>query len=267
MHALIYYMKYLLSLLVILSFARCELINPDEEIPAYIQIDKIDVGTNYASEGSNSSKITDAWVFVDNVLIGVYELPVSLPYLGDGNHNITIKAGILVNGISATRVTYPFYKGYKTTLSLNRASTTIITPVVTYVSDTISNFAWLEDFEVGNSLIFLSGDTNTVVDTTEVFEGNRSIAIFLDDNHLLYEGNSFDSYTFPDKDREIYLEINYKSNNPFDVGVIANGIAKNYKVTVNEKSYWNKIYIELSDLIASTSRDFLYTSLYKPERK
>jgi len=53
------------------------LINPAEPIPSYIHIDKIDLTTDYSSQGTSSNKITDAWIYVDNELIGAFEMPVT----------------------------------------------------------------------------------------------------------------------------------------------------------------------------------------------
>jgi len=43
--------------------------NKEEPIPAYIHIDKIDLKTNYSIQGSNSHKIIDAWIYVDDQLL------------------------------------------------------------------------------------------------------------------------------------------------------------------------------------------------------
>ena len=55
---------------VILVFvAACNAINPEEEIPAYIEINTMNVSSNYVTQGTNSSKITDVWVYADNEYI------------------------------------------------------------------------------------------------------------------------------------------------------------------------------------------------------
>jgi hypothetical protein len=43
-----------------------------------------------ASEGSASHKITDAWVYVDDQLVGVWEVPSKIPALEAGEHTVKV---------------------------------------------------------------------------------------------------------------------------------------------------------------------------------
>ena len=60
------------GLLMILQ-QSCEWIDEPEQIPAYIRIENINVSTTTAEQGSNSHNILDAWIFVDNQLIGAFD--------------------------------------------------------------------------------------------------------------------------------------------------------------------------------------------------
>ena len=79
-------------------------------MPAYIKIDTIKLDTYYPEQGSKSANITDAWVYVNDNLVGVFELPALLPVLHRGPNKLQIYPGIKLNGISSTRVPYPFYQ-------------------------------------------------------------------------------------------------------------------------------------------------------------
>ena len=94
---------------IFLSLSSCEIYNPSEDEPSYIHIDSISLTTDYTAYGTASHKITDAWVYVDNELIGAFELPANVPVLKSGVHNINIRPGIKLNGIAATRSYYPFF--------------------------------------------------------------------------------------------------------------------------------------------------------------
>ena len=83
----------------VILITGCEPKNDDELVPSYLHIDKIDVTSNY-QQGTSSSKITDAWVYLDGTLIGSFELPATIPILTEGKQNITIYGGIKLNGIS-----------------------------------------------------------------------------------------------------------------------------------------------------------------------
>ncbi|MDZ7846373.1 MAG: hypothetical protein U5L96_06205 [Owenweeksia sp.] len=67
------------------------------------------------------------------------------------------------------------------------------------------------------------------------------------------------TYNLPRGGSNVYVEVSYKSNIPFVVGLIANsqsGINQSPTVVVNPKDYWNKIYVNLvTDLTAYAGAD------------
>ena len=99
---------FLLCILASAFFSSCNVINPATPVPSYIRVNSIKLYTDYSTQGSNSNAITDAWVFVDEQVIGVFQMPVNVPILYSGSHTVTIQAGVIVDGIAATRINYPF---------------------------------------------------------------------------------------------------------------------------------------------------------------
>ena len=62
------------------------------------------------TQALSSHKITDLWLYVDGKYQGTYPFGNLLPILRKGNNiRINIFAGIKNNGISDTRIFYPFY--------------------------------------------------------------------------------------------------------------------------------------------------------------
>jgi len=245
----------LFSILLICSF----LISCDKEkepIPSYIHIDKF-ILTTGSTEGSNSHKITDAWVYIDEQLIGAFELPVTFPVLYEGSHQIKIRAGIKINGISATRAPYPFYENYESTINLKTGEKLNITPTVKYLSNT--QFKFMENFDnvgiiIANSpsgtdtsmkQIFATSDSN-------VFEGNGSGVAYLDQTKTFFEAVSNTSYVLPKGGVPVFLEMNYKSNHEFVVGMFIHSGSNTQKISVlniNSSDSWNKIYLYLTPVI------------------
>ncbi|MDQ3048944.1 MAG: hypothetical protein M3R27_15445, partial [Bacteroidota bacterium] len=121
-----------LSALIISGFllflSSCEIYNPAEQIPAYIRVEKFILTTDNFSQGSNSHKITDVWVYVDEILVGCFELPVTIPVLYEGSHQVKLRAGIKVNGISASRAPYPFYTIHEQTVDFQPTKKITLTP-------------------------------------------------------------------------------------------------------------------------------------------
>ena len=247
---------FTIIILVYLSiqFIGCELMDEAEPIPTYATIDTIKLETQQNSEGTNSHKIRDAWLFVDGQLLGAYELPMLAPVLDEGEHTVEIFAGMADNGIVSYPEIYPFYNRYITTKKFIPGETIAIDPSVKYDSKTI--FSFIEDFEDGN--IFggeLDGDIGTKIELIRQgrFEGNRSGKITLTAVSPIFEAATLLEYPIFDEDNvssPIYLEINYKNNVPFEVGIMGfkgNAfIEKTYVAGFNPKDVWNKVYVNLT---------------------
>ena len=239
---------------VSVQFWSCELIDEPEPIPAYVQIDTIKLETQQNSQGTNSHKIKDAWLFVDNQLVGPFEMPMIAPVLQEGEHTIEVFAGMADNGIVSYPEVYPFYNRYVTTKNFVPGETMIVEPTVTYSDKTV--FAFIEDFETGN--LFgdeLDGNDATVIERVSAgrFEGSKSGKITLTATNPNFEAATLIEYELLDPDNvtsPIYLELNYKNNMPFEVGVMGfknNAyVDKVYVTGMNAKSDWNKIYINLT---------------------
>src|SRR5258705_9372078 len=136
----------ILALLIAFSFflSSIEIKNPDDDIHTYVRAENNSLVTDTVTQGSASHRITDVWLYVDNEPLGVYEMPVSIPVLAEGTHILSIRGGVIVNGIASTRVYYPFYAFYNDTVNLTRGAVTAVSPVVHYFSGTV--FALDESF-------------------------------------------------------------------------------------------------------------------------
>jgi hypothetical protein len=240
----------------ITCFYSCDLVNPAERIPTFIQVDTFSFSV-LPGQGTSSTKITDVWVFDENSIVGAYEMPKTFPIIDSGSTRIIFSAGIWDNGISETRVEYPFYYPDTTTLNLKPGKTLMFTPHFTYRPST--KFYFIEDFEAGNLFNKINGDTNMIRITgaANVFEGGGSGAIFLDPDHRFYEGRTSSSYILP-KGQPVYLEMNYKCDQAFEVGLYGTLLATTifyYKWKINPKDYWNKIYLNMGNDVNSFGAD------------
>jgi hypothetical protein len=256
-------------LLLIFSAAwlgSCSLFDKDEPIPAYIHIDSISLNTDFQAQGTAKHKITDAWVYIDDQLIGAFELPVTLPVLFEGTHEIKVRAGVKMNGIAATRVIYPFYNFYISNINLVAAQVTTVQPNVGYFSGTI--FEELEAFESAGHIFIDTSATDTTLQIiqnppdTNVFEGFKSGASFLDSTHLVFQMRS-PVYPLQADGQAKFIELHYKTNNAFTVGYIFDNI--NYTVVgVNASpGKWNKIYINLTDQVLTSGNYQIYIAAIK----
>jgi len=252
--------------IVLLSlFSGCNLINPAEPIPSYIHIERIGLTTDYASQGSNSAKISDAWVYIDGKLQGCYELPVTFPVLMQGNHTVIVKAGIKINGIAATRAPYPFYEQYSRSITLTPGQIETLSPTVSYSSGV--SFPWLEDFDATNSLQNSPSGSDTTIQLItipsgsthpDVYEGTGSAAAYLDTHRTNGEFICTPSRVLHGGTTPVFLEFNYKCNASFTVGMYSHGSASSVKTPIlnfRSSEGWNKAYLYLTPTISAFPGD------------
>jgi hypothetical protein len=235
------------------------MINPVEPVPAYINISSIAlINTPGKNVGSLSHKITDAWIYINNSPVGVFEVPFTIPILWEGSHNVRIRAGIMQNGIAATRIEYPFYADYDTVINFVPEQIHTINPVFSYRENT--KFSLLEDFEGAGLQMEKSDYSDTILyhikNDPVVFEGTGCGLGIMDNDKYLFEIVSIDNLNLP-KNSPVYLEMNYKSELGFSCGVYANEPQQvnqySSGLLINATDSWNKIYVDIAPAIASSS--------------
>ncbi len=232
----------------------CNLINREEEIPSYIAIDTIRLNANTALQGSASSKITDAWIYVDDQLVGAFELPCKIPVLAAGEHKISVGAGVMVNGLTALRAPYPFYRFYsENSINLNEGEVREIEPVVTYFDSL--QFAFMANFDdLSGSKLEAAGASDTTIALTSnadfVFEGAGSMLAALYRDSGFIEFQMVEPVELPKQGTTVYLELNYKTTHILNVGLKANytssATVSAPLVSLNPSTEWNKIYINMT---------------------
>ncbi len=235
----------------------CYKFEGDQTVPSYISIDSVYLSTYYPEQGTNSHAIKDAWIYVDDVLLGAYELPATLPALYNGEQTLVIKPGIKVNGISSTRAPYPFYRPitYDDFTFIPDSVLKISRPNTTYYDNL--NFLWMEDFEnPGLTITETSASDTNIVRTQpennpEAFlteNSSYSGVIHLTSDARRYSSSSLNSFPIPKQGSPTLLEINFKTDNYINVGIIIQEYSNYIKiplVILNHSEEWNKIYINL----------------------
>lgn len=248
-------MKYSFLLFVIVAsiyVSGCNVINPEEKTPTYVHIDTMNfVNTSATKEGSTSQNITSAWVYFNNNPIGVFDLPATVPILADAPGQVTISPGVAYSGLGYASL-YPFFTSDTFTLTPAPGKILDPKPTIKYVEAAVFNFK--EDFETGNSFINANGDNpydTSLVRTNApgtIFEGGASGVMYVDANHPTSENISNDG--FPIKTGQAFIELNYKCNTSFQVGLQTSKqgtIFVEYLGGIKAKEGWNKVYIGVSN--------------------
>ncbi len=255
----------LFAILVIsIGITACQKFEGDQEIPAYIRIERFQLTTDYSLEGSNTHNISEVWVYVDDQLIGAFEMPATVPVLAKGNHKLELRPGIKLNGIAATRAYYPFYKPYQIAdFFFVEDSVQTIEPTTSY-HNTIT-FAWIEDFEYASISLEKTGKSDTTVIKTSPIDSPEALlsdyssysgVVYLDEEASFFQIASSEAFSLPGKGTPVFLELDYKCDQRMGIGLFAHigpTIIDLPLVGVNPNTQWNKIYINLSPIVTDYS--------------
>ena len=257
---------WILALFLAIGLSSCKKFS-SQSVPAYIHIESISVDCDYQIYGANTTNITDAWVYVDDQIIGCYELPTTFPILEKGPHKVSVYGGIMENGRGSARGPYPFYMpAVYRNLNLVEDSIINLSPVLSYypINEGVQ-VGWKEDFETANTLLPMPQSDAEVmsVGCTE-------------DNHVWYhEPNSYRSgrIQLPPDSLDFYvasademsfhqnylnyclLEMDYNCNDTFFVGIT---YLEDYSITSHplvkvvptdkqndRPNVWKKMYVNL----------------------
>lgn len=242
-------------IVVLLGFLLFSCGLKEEEIPAYVYIDDYEFTTR-SFEGSNSNDFNGVWVLQEDAEQGVYELPAKFPVLTSRGTNLKFFPGVTVNGISTTRSDFPFASFYEYDHALQPGEVDTIVPKWEYAD--FASFVIQEDFESGNAFFNLE----RIQTPGLVFEGNVSAKMTRDSSlsATYFQAESANSFFVPNTAPFVYLEMDYKNNVSFGVGIEANLInnpntISSIKLNLNPKDEWNKIYINFFPEIQALDAD------------
>jgi hypothetical protein len=230
----------------------------EKDIPSYISLGHISLKSDF-DQGTSSSKISDVWIYIDTEYVGTFELRDSItkiPILQAGKHKLTIYPGIKMNGIAATRVPYTFYNSITKDINLVRDSVLNIGNLVVKYSDN-AVFEWLEDFDHSISIdttarslykMQTTSDPDLIFHYPGEVNSASGIAIIPSDTGI-FECVSHDAFSLPVNGTDVFLELNYKTNNPVTVGLFVYTTSSTIQeplLVLNRNTAWNKIYINLT---------------------
>lgn len=238
-------MKNIFAIFFALFFCSCDIINPKEQIPSYLKIEKVnfDASPNFSS---NSENISDAWVYVNSNLIGAFEIPFEVPILSEGQTQIRIIPGIYRDGISSVHHFYPYYTSFDTTLFCESEKTYLVNPTIKY--NEAFSLIINEDFE-GIDVAFETGKNSEFpleLTTNSPIDGLKSAYILADASEKVMEIFSKEFFQVITRTVPSYLEIDYISSVEFDVGVITEGGLKNFELRLRPNALRKKIYVDIS---------------------
>ncbi len=228
-------------------------------VPAYLHIKAPQFTTKAdGTQGLNSSDFKDYWVFESGIFKGSYAIPSEFPLQKTGKAVIRIGAGIKKSGQEEQRLIYPIVKNFIDTIDFKPNQTDTISPEFSYQDNAV--FKLMEDFDQnGFSLEFnpafkIPGDTLIKYNGEDAFlKGNYSGKIVLANDSSIMELYTPVLNRLP-KFTPTYLELDYRNDLPFTLGMYATEIDGSVKqiplIVLTPKTKWNKLYLDLETEIA-----------------
>ena len=248
---------FFLSFSFILS--SCIKNNPD---PVWLEVHEWTLESNpelSTTQGELTHNFTEAWVFVDDKIVGVFEVPFRIPIIKTGNANIKLYPAIKNNGISATKKIYPFVVPYEINAVFVDNGEVIIDPVTHYKSNCLFD---IFDFESANTGFVNDPNSLTTMQVASdplISKWGSYGQISLTTVDSMYVGYTLDYRNYY-QGQEVYLEMDYYNTNALITGVLATsssaGTVNNQNIQLNPQDpssvKWKKIYIDLKEIISNS---------------
>ncbi len=273
-------LRYIFLFGIVLLLFSCKKFSGSQEIPAYLRIEPWTLTTNYEIEGAATEAITDAWVYVNGNLQGCYELRnhddgryVMVPILEKGEKTIQLYPGVKMNGISSTRIQYPFYKPYKIKHTLVEGEIGTIAPTTKYYSidSTLMRIKMMEDFEEVNNIKLYRLDTtyaalhqishrtdaNAWLDPFDTINHYRSGHVHLGDSIKRMGLASGELYNLPGVGNYVMMEMDYKCDAEILIGMYIwsaqDGLRDKELYYLKATDTWKKVYINYSPTVTENN--------------
>lgn len=255
-------------------FSGCDIINPDQKEPAYLEIDTFSFDNS--GYGMSIHRITDVWVYVNSKFIGTYELPAKripiIPNEDGSPQTVWLYAGVYTDGIRSQRVTYPFYSRSVHNVSFIKGQTTKLIPSYKFSPTSV---LLQENFE-GVTVNIVKGKEATVplqiVTNNDNYPENQvQYAMMKADKDSVetFQIMQEASQTIP-LYKPTYLEMSYKCSVPIGVGIYVKASAAdstgqyNYGITLNATpNQWKRVYVYLGEEMYPESYSYATGSVFQ----
>lgn len=244
-------MKYtlLLTLVSVLIISSCR--KRDIEDPSYMHITAIEQA-NKPGQGTNRHDIQYVYTLIADNSIGTYLAPTTVPVLYDGN--VTVEARPMIKWFARDGLhPYSMMKNYSQMLAFAPLSVDTLRPVFEYQDNV--EFSWLEDFNDNSASLQLRSGTfdsfYVMNEANHSLDGTPYLLISMGNGEQFFEIESQDLFDLPVDGREVILEIDYKTNVAFTIGLYAT--TSSQVITLpsvspySTEKVWRKGYVYLTD--------------------
>lgn len=262
--------------------SSCDKFEGDQTIPSYIRVDSFHLEANHLLElGVMTHAITDVWVYVDDQIIGAFELPAErIPILEKGVHKLTLIAGIKYSSMSGTRGPYPFFEPFiDTSFNLSIDSILKVNPTTTYYNSTY--VAWYEDFEDETVSMEPSTDSDSALILHAFDNGLPLYGSYCGEGALAGTMTLLEVATYnedvtgielPKTSAPVFLEMEYQTNYSLVVGLFI--IDENVQIIRHpililnpSGGEWKKVYVNLTPTVSDSYYAEYFNVFFRIDRQ
>jgi hypothetical protein len=237
--------------------------NKAEQQPAYIQLQPFEV----TEPGGNSlHALKESWVFLNGQFFGAFPTPCLIPILEEGNASLEIFPGVNENGFKLSPLVYLPMTTQSSTINLMPGQTTTIVPTTRYKSSITFPIGGSINFDEAIPQPFEDLDTDlatffTALADTNSFSGKYGLMAIdtTHPNNVIGLAEKLEGLP-TSGDRQIWLEMHYRNDVPFEFNLLGSSNSSTEETVYsvyyfNTKENWNKIYLNLTDIISLSKRD------------
>jgi hypothetical protein len=228
-----------------------------EPIPAFLRIEPFKVAAS--AGGDAMHEIDKGWVYINNELLGGFELPVEIPVLWKGDANILVFPGVTANGQNDSPSLFAPMERHRDTVFLEDGQTEVISPKTKYEAALKYAFPIEKTtFDGPTAIIFEDRDLDVertfLVNTDGGLDG-RGMLMQVDTGHILMEVAS-EAVALPNSGAEqVWLELHHSNDVPFSIQIVSvadDGFEEAiplFFANATEDGAWNKLYLNLTDYL------------------
>lgn len=258
-------MRFLSTVLLggLLCLNGCNVINPREAVPCYLEILP---PTLILDDALYPIGPPDVWAYQYPNFTGAFQPPVKVPVINLDDKTFLFRGGVWENSDITFRKLYPFWRFDTLKLEkLEEGKTYTVRPEIRYYNDTVFIFPFKENFESAQVNFIPYNETDSIARLTRVSEGalkggGCGLVRFAKDT-TRFEAVSAQPFNLPQDGREIWLEISYKSNINFAASLVAVAGGSDPQIMlpiIPDAPYnpdeWSRAYINLTQMVnASTA--------------
>ncbi|PHX91978.1 MAG: hypothetical protein CK532_05560 [Flavobacteriales bacterium] len=251
--------SFFILLSLVCLFPGCK--NRESGQYAILKIDSVSIITK-TGQGNAIHQILGVQVYINNQMIGNFELPVKIPVLVTREKvKLDILPMVFINGSKNAIVHLNTLKSFGDSVVFSSSKTHVLNPTFTYRSN--AEFPWVEDFEDGRSkLVAISpspfpGDSLFIekrpFDLNGKFVGTSTIYCVRFENTdtaKYIDIGSFDAFqNLPTDGRNMFFEFDIKTDLPVQLALSRKNTITTelipYLLVNPTRGQWKRFYVNL----------------------